>query len=111
LSGIALSGAAKLSFKDAAGALLRVEASGSASVKLEGAVSMLVVNAEGAASIRAQDLTAVDVRVDVEGAASVKVCASSSIRGDVSGAASLKVSGPATQRAVNTSGAASVKYA
>ena len=111
LSGINLSGAAKLSFKGAAGNTLRVEASGSASVKLDGAVAMLVVNAEGAASVRAQDLLAVDVRVDVEGAASVKVCASSSIRGDVSGAASLKVSGPATQRAVNTSGAASVKYA
>jgi len=111
LSGINLSGAAKLAFEGAAGNTLRVEASGSASVRLEGAVAMLVVNAEGAASVRAQDLVANEVRVDVEGAASVKVCAVNRIRGDVSGAASLKVSGSATQRAVNTSGAASVKYA
>lgn len=111
LSGISLSGAAKLSFEGAAGNTLRVEASGSASVKLNGNVAMLVVNADGAASVSAKDLVANNVRVDASGAASVKVCAISSIRGDVSGAASLKVSGTAANRAVNASGAASVKYA
>lgn len=111
LSGIDLSGAAKLVFEGVAGNTLRVEASGSAQVQLEGAVALLVVNAEGAAKIRAQNLVANDVKVDASGAANVKVCAISGIRGEASGAASLKVSGTATNRAVRTSGAASVKYA
>jgi len=72
---------------------LNFDASGAGSITLLGQVNTLNIDSSGAISINAFDLIAEDVVVDVSGAASVDVYASSTLSVDLSGVGTVTYDG------------------
>jgi len=107
LNSIDISGAVSGTI-EVVGDRLDFDASGAGSITLVGEVNTLNIDSSGAISINAFDLIAEDVVVDVSGAASVDVHASSTLRVDLSGVGSVTYDG-APQVTQNVSGLGRVR--
>ncbi|MCP5025875.1 MAG: DUF2807 domain-containing protein [Actinomycetia bacterium] len=108
LRSIEASGAASVVVEGVSGDRFTANVSGASSLEVDGSVDELEVDASGASEVDLEGLEAGDVEIDASGASSVEVRASESVTGDASGASSVVVKGDASVD-VDTSGASSVE--
>ena len=104
------SGASQVTVKslDVSEAATTIE--GASQVTLSGKTRSFNAEVSGASELNTKDLAAATVGVQFSGASKGTVRAASTVRGTLQGASSLTVIGNPAERAVNTSGAASVTY-
>lgn len=85
-----------------------LEVSGASTAKIAGAIDRLSLDVAGASTVDASDLRASTVELDVSGASTVVVFASTSVDGSVSGASTVRILGGPTVD-VDESGASTVR--
>lgn len=88
---------------------VEVDASGASVVRVIGSAGWVDIEASGASQVNLSELIASDAQCDVSGASSVKVHASSQVKGEASGASSVLVSGGGAINFRSVTGASSVK--
>lgn len=104
---IDVSGASTLEVDMVVDAITDADLSGASRATMTGRTGELALHASGASDVAALDLQAVTVRLDLEGASSVRVSSSDAVDGELSGASDLHVRGDADID-VDTSGASTV---
>ena len=103
------SGASILNVRSIASRRVDVRLSGASVVTLAGSAEALSVDASGASDVDSR-VPCEAVEVEASGASRVRVLAARSIRGRASGASEITVVGRPAERAIETSGAATVVY-
>ncbi len=106
---VELSGASDLSGEVSITDLL-ISLSGASECKLSGSSSKTNIICSGASSVRAFDLICENAKIDVSGAASVRITVNKEISARASGASSINYKGAALMKDISSSGASSVKH-
>lgn len=89
---------------------LQLSLSGASECKLSGSSDKANIICSGASSIKAYDLKCENAKVDVSGAASVRITVNKEISARASGASSIAYKGAAMMKDISSSGASSVKH-
>lgn len=84
-------------------------ASGAASVSLNGNCNKLEAIVSGAASLKAENLVAENAHINTSGASTAKINVTNKLEGNASGASTLRYSGSPKETQLNQSGASNVK--
>lgn len=108
LTGVDVSGIAKVTANNIKTESFNLEITGASKVELNGEANNLIINASGASKIDAENLKVESANVDVSGASNITVNATEEVRADASGASKINYVGEPKNVIKHTSGASKV---
>ncbi len=109
IENLEVSGVSKLSLANVKNDSLKVDASGSSKITIDGETKDLDIELSGASRLDAENLKSENVRVDASGASNANVSVTGDLKVDLSGASKVTYSGNPKNLEKSTSGASSVR--